>query len=73
MYFIKIEYLSVKVLKCWYYFFKINFYILFYMYKNLNMLLFFYFLFFCDICGIVIYEDLINILNDIKIVIREIL
>lgn len=33
----------------------------------------FYFLFFRDIRGIVIYEDLINTLNDIKIVIREIL
>lgn len=53
-----------------FFFFKINFYVLFYMYRNLNMLLFF--LFFCDICDIVIYEDLINILNDIKIVIREI-
>lgn len=31
-----------------------------------------FFLFFRDICDIVIYEDLINTLNDIKIVIREI-
>lgn len=70
--FIKIEHLSAKVLKCWhFFFFKINPYVLLYTHRNSNTLSFF--LFFRDIRGIVIYEDLINTLNDIKIVIREIL